>query len=71
MAVGVIIGGAFGKIVSPCKRHILAPLIGLITGGTNERPVPAAWGAMSHMSIEAAKEAGVGTFNYGMFLQTS
>jgi len=35
MAVGVVIGGAFGKIVTALVNHIIMPLVGLLTGGTN------------------------------------
>ncbi|MGI6215866.1 MAG: large-conductance mechanosensitive channel protein MscL [Christensenellales bacterium] len=71
MAVGVIIGGAFGKIVSSLVNDIFMPLIGLITGGTNVSGLflQLGGGDVAYASIEAAKEAGVGTFNYGMFLQ--
>ncbi len=71
MAVGVIIGGAFGKIVTSLVNDIFMPLIGLITGGTNVSGLflQLDGGEVQYASIDAAKEAGVATFNYGMFLQ--
>jgi large conductance mechanosensitive channel len=56
LAVGVIIGGAFGKIVASLVNDILMPLIGLILGGVNFSSL--AW------------TIGEASINYGMFLQT-
>lgn len=56
MAVGVIIGGAFGKIVTSLVNDILMPLIGIILGGLN----------FSDLSIRI-KDA---TISYGLFIQT-
>ena len=55
LAVGVIIGGAFGKIVSSLVDNILMPLIGLLLGGVN----------FSELSFKV-KDA---TVNYGLFIQ--
>ena len=55
LAVGVIIGGAFGKIVSSLVDNILMPLIGLLLGGIN----------FSTLSIKV-KDA---VINYGLFIQ--
>ena len=71
MAVGVIIGGAFGKIVSSLVNDIFMPLISLLTGGVNVSGLFVQLGKsdVTYQSIDAAKEAGVATFNYGMFIQ--
>lgn len=70
MAVGVIIGGAFGKIVASLVNDIFMPLISLLTGGINVSGLFVQLsGAEKFASIDAAKEAGVATFNYGMFIQ--
>ncbi|MDO5022856.1 MAG: large conductance mechanosensitive channel protein MscL [Eubacteriales bacterium] len=71
MAVGVIIGGAFGKIVTSLVNDIFMPLISLVTGGTNVSGlfIQLGGGDVKYASVEAAKEAGVATFNYGLFLQ--
>ena len=72
MAVGVIIGGAFGKIVSSLVNDVLMPVIGLITGGQNVNNlfVTLSKTDVVYTTVEAAKEAGVATLNYGMFIQT-
>ena len=72
MAVGVIIGGAFGKIVSSLVNDVLMPVIGLLTGGQNVNNlfVPLTKTDVTYATVEAAQEAGVATLNYGMFIQT-
>ena len=69
MAVGVIIGGAFGKITTSLVNDIFMPLLGLITGGINFGGLFYALDGQKYASIEAATEAGVGTLNYGAFIQ--
>ena len=72
MAIGVIIGGAFGKIVTSLVNDLFMPLIGLITGGVNVSNMFIQLGGRDtiYSSLDAAKEAGVATFNYGNFIQT-
>lgn len=67
MAVGVIIGGAFGKIVSSLVADVIMPLLGLLIGGINFTDL--------HFTLKAATEVdGVAQpavmLNYGTFLQT-
>lgn len=69
MAIGVIVGGAFGKIVSSLVSDLFMPVIGLITGGHNIGGLFYALDGNHYASIEAAQEAGVGTLNYGAFIQ--
>ena len=69
LATGVMIGGAFSTIVNSLVNDMLMPLIGLITGGINLSGLFVALDLQSYASIEAAKEAGVGTLNYGACLQ--
>lgn len=69
MAVGVIIGGAFGKIVSSLVADIFMPLIGMITGGIDISGAFYALDGGTYASAQAAADAGVGTLNYGVFLQ--
>jgi large conductance mechanosensitive channel len=71
LAIGVIIGAAFGAIVSSLVDDVFMPIIGLVLSGIdfsnlfivlnnpNEVPVP---------SVAAAKAAGVATLNYGLFI---
>ena len=70
LAVGVIIGAAFGKIVSSLVNDIFMPLIGLILGGTNLSGAFYALDGQKYASAADAAAAGVGTLNYGLFLQT-
>ena len=71
MAVGVIIGGAFGKIVSSVVSDILMPPIGLLLGKVDFSSlfIPLTEDAKGK-SLTAAKAAGAATINYGVFLQT-
>ena len=69
MAVGVVIGGAFGSITTSLVNDIFMPLLGMITGGINFGGLFYALDGQKYASIEAAKEAGVGTLNYGAFIQ--
>lgn len=69
LAVGVIIGGAFGKIVSSLVSDIIMPLLGLLLGNRSDfKNLFITLGKGSFKTIEAAKEAGVATLNYGLFL---
>ena len=69
MAVGVVIGGAFGKITTSLVNDIFMPLLGLLTGGVNFGGLFYALDGQQYASIEAATEAGVGTINSGAFIQ--
>ncbi len=71
MAVGVIIGGAFGKIVSSVVSDILMPPIGLLLGHVDFSSlfIPLTQDGQGK-SLAAAKAAGAATINYGVFLQT-
>ena len=69
MAVGVVIGGAFGKITTSLVNDIFMPLLGILTGGINFGGLFYALDGNEYASIEAATEAGVGTLNYGAFIQ--
>ncbi len=62
MAVGVIIGGAFGKIVSSIVGDVLMPPIGLVSGGVDFKNLKIAIGGTAEAPV---------TINYGMFLQTT
>jgi large conductance mechanosensitive channel len=68
MAVGVIIGGAFGKIVSSLVSDVLMPPIGRLMGGVDFSGLFVALGPGQFKTLEEAKAAGVGTLNYGLFI---
>ena len=68
MAVGVIIGGAFGTIVSSLVDDVIMPIITLITGGINFDNWFVALDGQAYTTLAAAKEAGASTLNYGVFI---
>ena len=69
MAVGVIIGGAFGKIVSSLVDDVLMPLVSLGTGGIDFTDLFINLGEGNYSTLAAAKEAGAAVFAYGQFIQ--
>ena len=70
MAIGVIMGGAFGKIVSSLVSDVLMPPIGLLLGGVDFTGLFINLSGTAQPSLVAAKAAGTPTLNYGVFLQT-
>ena len=69
MAVGVIIGGAFGKIVSSLVDDVLMPLIGKVTGGVSFTDLFINLGEGEYETLAAAKDAGAAVLAYGQFIQ--
>ena len=74
LAIGVIIGAAFGKIVDSLVKDIIMPPIGLLMGGRdfNNMFTVLKEGATAgpYATVEAATKAGAVTLNYGMFINT-
>ena len=70
LAVAVIIGAAFGKIVTSLVEDIIMPVIGLATGGISFVDKFYALDGKSYASLEEAKKAGAGVFAYGNFIQS-
>lgn len=70
MAIGVIIGGAFGKIVSSVVSDVLMPPIGLLLGKVDFSSLFLNMSGTPQPSLAAAKAAGAPTLNYGVFLQS-
>jgi large conductance mechanosensitive channel len=70
MAIGVIIGGAFGKIVSSLVSDVLMPPIGLLMGKVDFPSLFLNLSGTPQPSLAAAKAAGAPTLNYGVFLQS-
>ncbi|RPI29777.1 MAG: large conductance mechanosensitive channel protein MscL [Acidobacteria bacterium] len=70
LAVGLIIGVAFGKIVTSFVNDILMPPIGLLAGRVNFENLFVALSGSGYKTVAEAKEAGVPTINYGLFLNT-
>ena len=69
MAVGVIIGGAFGKIVTSLVNDVLMPVISLATGGIDFTDLFVNLGEGNYTTLAAAKEAGAAVLAYGQFIQ--
>lgn len=69
MAVGIIIGGAFGKIVTSLVSDVIMPPIGMLLGRVNFADLFLPLSG-SYDSLAKAKEAGAPTINYGMFVNT-
>jgi len=70
MAVGIILGGAFGKIISSLVGDVLMPPIGLLMGKVNFSNLFVDLSGKSYESLEQAKAAGAATINYGLFINT-
>ena len=68
LAVGVIIGGAFGRIVSSLVDDIIMPPVGLLLGKVDFSNLFINLSSGSYASLSAAKEAGAATINYGIFI---
>lgn len=68
LAVGVIIGGAFSKIVSSLVDDIIMPLIGLLLGGADISNYFITLDGGKYATLAEAQEAGAATLNYGLFL---
>ena len=68
MAVGIIIGAAFGKIITSLVGDILMPPLGLILGKVDFSNLFVNISGKSYESLAAAKAAGAPTVNYGIFL---
>jgi len=70
MAVGIIIGAAFGKIVSSIVSDVLMPPIGLLLGNVNFSSLFITLKGGPFGSLQAAQAAGAPTINYGVFINT-
>jgi large conductance mechanosensitive channel len=70
LAIGVIIGAAFGKIVSSLVADVLMPPLGLILGKVDFSGLFLSLSGEHYPSLAAAKAAGAPTINYGIFLDT-
>ena len=68
MAIGIIIGAAFGKIVSSFVADVLMPPIGLLMGGADFANYFVTLRGAAQPTLAAAKTAGAVTLNYGVFI---
>jgi large conductance mechanosensitive channel len=69
LAVGVVIGGAFGKIVTSVVDDVLMPLIGTVMGGTSFVDKFYAFDGKIYKTLEEAKKGGGAVLAYGNFIQ--
>ncbi len=69
LAIGVILGAAFGKIVSSLVEDVIMPPLGLLLGGVDFSSLFLNLSAGAYPTLAAAKAAGAPTLNYGQFLQ--
>ena len=70
MGVGIIIGAAFGKIVSSFVSDVLTPPLGLLLGRVDFSSLFVSLSGTQYESLAAAKAAGAATVNYGMFINS-
>ncbi|MAT41684.1 MAG: large conductance mechanosensitive channel protein MscL [Anaerolineaceae bacterium] len=70
LAIGVIIGGAFGKIVTSLVNDIIMPPIGVLLGNVNFSDLYWNLSGGNYASLEEAQAAGAATINYGLFINT-
>jgi large conductance mechanosensitive channel len=70
MAVGIIIGAAFGRIVTSLVNDVIMPPIGLLLGRVDFSSLFLNISGKSYQTLAAAKAAGAATINYGTFLNT-
>jgi len=68
MAVGIIIGAAFGRIVTSFVEDVLMPPVGLLLGKVDFSNLFLNLSGQAYETLAAAKEAGAATLNYGTFL---
>jgi large conductance mechanosensitive channel len=70
MAVGIIVGAAFGKIITSFVNDVLMPPIGILLGKVDFSNLFITLSSQSFATLEEAKKAGVATIKYGLFINT-
>lgn len=68
LAVGIVIGAAFGTVVSSFVEDVLMPPVGMLTGGTDFSELYWNLSGGEYASLAEATQAGAATVNYGVFL---
>ena len=71
LAVGVIIGGAFGKITTSLVEDLINPLLGLVLGKVDLTQLYIALDGKTYENLAAAKKAGAAVLAYGNFINTA
>ena len=70
LAIGIMIGGGFNKIVTSLVNDVIMPPLGLVIGNVDFSNLFVNLGSKTYASVLEAKEAGAPTINYGIFLNT-
>jgi len=70
LAIAVIIGGAFGKIITSLVNDIIMPPLGLLLGNVNFTDLFVSLNGTKYASLADAQAAGAATLNYGLFINT-
>jgi large conductance mechanosensitive channel len=71
LATAVVIGGAFGKIVTSAVNDVIMPIIGLLTGGIDFTQKFITLDGNSYVNLEAAQKAGAAVITYGNLIQAT
>lgn len=70
LAIGIIIGGAFGKIVDSLVKDVIMPPVGMIMGKVDFASLFINLSGVHYETLAEAKKAGAATLNYGLFIST-
>jgi large conductance mechanosensitive channel len=70
LAVGVVIGGAFGKIVDSLVKDIIMPMVGAMMGGVDFKQLYINLGSTTYDTMDLAEKAGAPLVKYGMFINS-
>lgn len=70
LAVGLMLGAAFGAVVGSLVKDVLTPPIGKLIGGVDFSDLFLVLGAATYPSLKTARDAGAATINYGVFVNT-
>lgn len=70
LAIGVIVGGAFGKIVSSLVNDVIMPIVGGLIGNVDFSNFFISLDGGNYSTLQQAKDAGAATLNYGVFFNT-
>lgn len=70
LAIGVVLGAAFGAVIASLVKDVLMPPLGRLVGGVDFTDLFIVLGRDTYPSLKAAKDAGAATINYGLFINT-
>lgn len=68
LAIGLVLGAAFGAVVASLVKDILTPPLGMLLGGVDFSDLFIVLGSGTYPSLKAARDAGAATLNYGLFV---